>query len=59
MIERLRDLVPLLPLMEYRAVRKTIKDAASHIANLEAKVQEQEKHLAMLRAALLKKAGND
>lgn len=55
MIERLKDLFPLLPGMEYRAVRHAIREAILHIRKLEARIAEQDKHLAMLRAQLLKR----
>ena len=54
MKERLRALMPLIPPMEYRAVRTAIKEAITYIARLEERVAEQEKHLSMLRAQLLK-----
>lgn len=46
--------MPLIPPMEYRAVRTAIKEAITYIARLEERVAEQEKHLSMLRAQLLK-----
>lgn len=55
MIEKLKDLLPLLPSMEYRAVRNAIREAILHIRKLEERVAEQEKHLSMLRAQLLRR----
>ncbi len=52
--DRLRDLALLLPLKEYVGVRRAIRDAAAHIEKLEERVVEQDKHLEMLRAQLLK-----
>jgi hypothetical protein len=59
MKERLRDLMPLIPPMEFRAVRAAIKEAITYIARLEERLAEQERHLATLRAQLLKKQSND
>lgn len=53
-VEKLRDLLPLLPKREYGSVHKCIRSAIKEINALEARVAEQEKHLAMLRAQLLK-----
>ena len=53
-VERLRGLMPLLPMREYSAVRRAMREAITHINALEARIAEQEKHLAMLRAQLLK-----
>ncbi len=52
-VEKMRSLLPLLP-MEYRAVRRAMREAITHIHRLEARVAEQDKHLEMLRAQLLK-----
>ena len=53
-VERLRGLMPLLPMREYSAVRRAMREAITHIHRLEARVAEQERHLEMLRAQLLK-----
>jgi hypothetical protein len=52
-VEKMRSLLPMLP-MEYRAVRRAMREAITHIHQLEARVAEQDKHLEMLRAQLLK-----
>jgi hypothetical protein len=52
-VEKMRSLLPMLP-MEYRAVRRAMREAITHIHRLEARVAEQDKHLEMLRAQLLK-----
>ncbi len=52
-VEKMRSLLPMLP-MEYRAVRRAMREAITHIHRLEARVAEQERHLEMLRAQLLK-----
>jgi hypothetical protein len=52
-VEKMRSLLPMLP-MEYRAVRRAMREAITHIHRLEARVVEQDKHLEMLRAQLLK-----
>ena len=53
-VERLRELLPLLPKREFGAVHRALRAAITHINTLEARVAEQEKHLVMLRAQLLK-----
>lgn len=53
-VERLRSLLPLIPVREYGAVRRAIREAITQINALEARIAEQDKHLAMLRAQLLK-----
>lgn len=53
-VERLRELLPLLPKREFGAVHRGLRAAMKHINALEARVTEQEKHLAMLRAQVLK-----
>jgi hypothetical protein len=53
-VERLRELLPLLPKREYGSVHRALRAAMKHINTLEARVAEQEKHLAMLRAQVLK-----
>jgi hypothetical protein len=52
-VEKMRSLLPMLP-MEYRAVRRAMREAITHIHRLEARVAEQDKHLEMLRAQLLR-----
>ena len=53
-VEKLRSLLPMLPMREYRAVRRAMREAITQINQLEARVAEQDKHLEMLRAQLLK-----
>jgi hypothetical protein len=53
-VEKMRSLLPLLPMREYGAVRRAMREAITHIHRLEARVAEQDKHLEMLRAQLLK-----
>lgn len=53
-VEKLRSLLPMLPTREYGAVRRAMREAITQINQLEARVAEQEKHLSMLRAQLLK-----
>jgi hypothetical protein len=52
-VEKMRSLLPMLP-MEYRAVRRAMREAITHIHRLEARVAEQDKHLEMLRAQLMR-----
>ena len=53
-VEKLRSLMLMLPMREYGAVRRAIREAITQINQLEARVAEQDKHLSMLRAQLLK-----
>ena len=53
-MERLRDLIPLLPSREYSAVRTGIYVAIRHIKKQDELIQEQERHIERLRAALLR-----
>ena len=50
----MRSLLPMIPVREYGAVRRVMREAITHIHRLEARVVEQDKHLEMLRAQLLK-----
>ena len=56
-VEKLRELIPLLPSREYGAVKSGLYAAIKHIRQQDELIQEQERHLARLRAALLR--GND
>jgi hypothetical protein len=54
-LERLRDLLPIIPSREYGAVKRAIKHAIAHIEELEARAAQQERHLEILRAALARR----
>ena len=54
-MERLRDLLPIIPSREYGAVKRAIKHAIAHIEALEALAAEQEQRLETLRAALARR----
>lgn len=55
MIERLRDLATLLPGPNYRSVRVYLRDAVAHIKALESRIAEQDRHIGLLREALMKR----
>ena len=54
-VERLRELLPIIPSREYGAVKRAIKHAIAHIEELEARAAQQERHLETLRAALARR----
>jgi hypothetical protein len=54
-VERLRELLPIIPTKEYGAVKRAIKHAIAHIEELEARAAQQERHLETLRAALARR----
>jgi hypothetical protein len=54
-LERLRDLLPIIPTREYGAVKRAIKHAIAHIEALEALAAQQEQNLKTLRSALARR----
>jgi len=54
-VERLRELLPIIPSREYGAVKRAIKHAIAHIEALEALAAQQEQHLETLRLALARR----
>lgn len=59
MIERLRDLATLLPGPENASVRRYLRDAVAYIKTLEDRIAEQDRHIVLLRAALMKRGQRD
>lgn len=59
MIDRLRDLATLLPGPENASVRRYLRDAVAHIKTLEDRIAEQDRHIVLLRAALMKRESRD
>lgn len=58
-IERLRDLATLMPGPENASLRRYLRDAIAHIKTLDDRIAEQERHIVLLRAALIKRGQRD